>query len=46
VLGRNGAGKTTLIATLVGVTRYRGGTIELRRPIVAALDQRAAAGLG
>ena len=29
LLGRNGIGKTTLLATLVGVTRYRGGTIEL-----------------
>src|SRR5881628_1974683 len=25
LLGRNGMGKTTLLATLVGVTRYRGG---------------------
>ncbi len=48
VLGRNGAGKTTLIATLVGVTRYRGGTIDLAGRPVATLraDKRAAAGLG
>ena len=48
LLGRNGTGKTTLLATLVGVTRYRAGTIELaRRPLVPLRpDQRAGAGLG
>ena len=48
LLGRNGTGKTTLLATLVGVTRYRGGSIELGGRALAALraDQRAAAGLG
>lgn len=48
VLGRNGTGKTTLLASLVGVTRYRAGTIELGgRPLTSLRpDQRAAAGLG
>ena len=48
LLGRNGTGKTTLIATLVGVTRFRAGRIELLgRPLTALRpDQRAAAGLG
>jgi branched-chain amino acid transport system ATP-binding protein len=48
LLGRNGAGKTTLLATLVGVTRYRGGTIDLAGRALAPLraEQRAAAGLG
>ena len=48
LLGRNGTGKTTLLATLVGVTRYRGGSIELDGRAIAPLraDQRAAAGLG
>jgi branched-chain amino acid transport system ATP-binding protein len=48
LLGRNGTGKTTLLATLVGVTRYRGGSIELAGRELTPLraDQRAAAGLG
>ena len=48
LLGRNGTGKTTLLATLVGVTRYRAGSIELAgRPIVPLRPyQRAASGLG
>jgi branched-chain amino acid transport system ATP-binding protein len=48
LLGRNGTGKTTLLATLVGVTRYRGGSIELdgRALATTRADQRAAAGLG
>ena len=48
VLGRNGTGKTTLLASLVGVTRYRAGTIELAQRALTGLrpDQRAAAGLG
>jgi branched-chain amino acid transport system ATP-binding protein len=48
LLGRNGTGKTTLLATLVGVTRYRGGSIELDGRAIATIraDQRAAAGLG
>ena len=48
LLGRNGTGKTTLLATLVGVTRYRAGSIELAGSALVPLrpDQRAAAGLG
>jgi branched-chain amino acid transport system ATP-binding protein len=48
LLGRNGTGKTTLLCTLVGVTRYLGGTIELMGQSLTALrpDQRAAAGIG
>ena len=48
LLGRNGTGKTTLLATLVGVTRYRGGSIDLDGRALATMraDQRAAAGLG
>jgi branched-chain amino acid transport system ATP-binding protein len=48
VLGRNGMGKTTLLASLVGVTRYRAGTIDLGGKPLTSLrpDQRAAAGLG
>ena len=48
LLGRNGTGKTTLLATLVGVTRYRGGSIDLGGRALTPLraDQRAAAGLG
>ena len=48
VLGRNGTGKTTLLASLVGVTRYRAGTIKLAQRALTGLrpDQRAAAGLG
>ncbi len=48
LLGRNGTGKTTLLATLVGVTRRRAGTIEFAGKPLTPLrpDQRAAAGLG
>jgi branched-chain amino acid transport system ATP-binding protein len=48
VLGRNGMGKTTLLASLVGVTRYRAGSIHLAGRSLTPLrpDQRAAAGLG
>ena len=48
LLGRNGTGKTTLLATLVGVTRLRGGTIDLCGRALTSLraDQRAEAGLG
>ncbi len=48
LLGRNGTGKTTLLATLVGVTRYRGGTIDLAGRALATMraDQRAGAGIG
>jgi len=48
LLGRNGTGKTTHMATLVGVTRYSGGSIELDGRAITTLrpDERAAAGLG
>ncbi|HXW48638.1 MAG TPA: ABC transporter ATP-binding protein [Xanthobacteraceae bacterium] len=48
LLGRNGMGKTTLINTIVGVTRYFGGSIALDGIDIAALrpDRRAHAGIG
>jgi branched-chain amino acid transport system ATP-binding protein len=48
LLGRNGMGKTTLINSIIGVTRYRGGTISLDGRDVTALrpEQRAHAGIG
>jgi branched-chain amino acid transport system ATP-binding protein len=48
LLGRNGMGKTTLVNSIVGVTRYRGGTIRLGGRDITNLraDQRAHAGVG
>jgi len=48
LLGRNGMGKTTLINTIVGVTRYLGGTIALDGVEITSLrpDQRALIGIG
>jgi branched-chain amino acid transport system ATP-binding protein len=48
LLGRNGMGKTTLINSIIGVTRYRGGTIGLGGRDITALppEQRARAGVG
>jgi branched-chain amino acid transport system ATP-binding protein len=48
VLGRNGTGKTTLLATLIGVTRHRAGSIVLGGTELAGLrpDLRVAAGIG
>ncbi len=48
LLGRNGMGKTTLVNTIVGVTRYLGGTIKLDGKDIARLrpDQRALLGIG
>jgi len=48
LLGRNGVGKSTLLATLVGVTRHRSGSIRLGGSEIAHLrpDLRVAAGLG
>src|ERR1700693_430636 len=48
LLGRNGMGKTTLINSIVGVTRYRGGTIRLAGRDITALtpERRARAGIG
>ena len=48
LLGRNGMGKTTLINSIVGVTRYIGGRINLDGRDISRLrpDQRAHAGIG
>jgi branched-chain amino acid transport system ATP-binding protein len=48
LLGRNGMGKTTLVNSIVGVTRYRGGTIRLDGRDITRLrpDQRAHLGIG
>src|SRR5581483_5522615 len=48
LLGRNGMGKTTLINSIIGVTRYRGGSIRLEGKDITGLrpDQRALAGIG
>jgi branched-chain amino acid transport system ATP-binding protein len=48
LLGRNGMGKTTLINSIVGVTRYRGGTITLAGRDITRLppEQRALTGVG
>jgi len=48
LLGRNGMGKTTLVNSIVGVTRYRGGTIKLAGRDITRMrpDQRAHAGVG
>jgi branched-chain amino acid transport system ATP-binding protein len=48
LLGRNGMGKTTLVNSVIGVTRWLGGTVRLDGRDITALrpDQRAAAGIG
>ena len=48
LLGRNGMGKTTLLNSIVGVTRYRGGSIRLAGKDITKLrpEQRAHAGIG
>ena len=48
LLGRNGMGKTTLLNTIVGVTRWRSGSILLGGRDVTRLrpEQRAHAGVG
>jgi branched-chain amino acid transport system ATP-binding protein len=48
LLGRNGMGKTTLINSIVGVTRFVGGTITLDGRALTPLrpDQRAHVGIG
>jgi branched-chain amino acid transport system ATP-binding protein len=48
LLGRNGMGKTTLVNTIVGVTRYLGGTIVLDGNDITRLrpEQRAHVGVG
>src|SRR3954454_24084221 len=48
LLGRNGMGKTTLVNSIIGVTRYRAGTIRLGGRDITPLraDQRAHQGVG
>ena len=48
VLGRNGVGKTTLLATLMGLTTHKGGSVKVGDRDVTGLKTfaRAAAGLG
>jgi len=48
LLGRNGMGKTTLVNSIIGVTRYRGGSIRLGGSDITRLppEQRALAGVG
>ena len=48
LLGRNGMGKTTLVNSIVGVTRYRGGSIMLGGRDITRLppEQRALLGVG
>jgi branched-chain amino acid transport system ATP-binding protein len=48
LLGRNGMGKTTLVNSIIGVTRYLGGSIRLANRDITRLrpDRRAHAGVG
>ena len=48
VIGRNGVGKTTLLATVMGHTTMRGGTIRFGDRDITGLDsfRRAQAGIG
>jgi branched-chain amino acid transport system ATP-binding protein len=48
VLGRNGVGKTTLLASLMGLTTHKGGSIRIDGRDIAGLKTyaRAAAGMG
>ncbi len=48
LLGRNGMGKSTLLNSIVGVTRYRGGSITLGGRDITRLspERRAVAGVG
>jgi branched-chain amino acid transport system ATP-binding protein len=48
LLGRNGMGKTTLVNSIIGVTRYLGGSIRLADRDITRLrpDKRAHAGVG
>jgi len=48
LLGRNGMGKTSLLNSIVGVTRWRGGSIRLDGRELTGLrpEQRAHAGIG
>jgi branched-chain amino acid transport system ATP-binding protein len=48
VLGRNGTGKTTLLNTIIGVTRQRGGALQLQGRELSGLrpERRAHLGIG
>ena len=48
LLGRNGVGKTTLVNSIIGVTRWRGGSISLGGRDITRLapEERAHAGIG
>jgi len=48
LVGRNGAGKTTLINSLIGLTTYRGGEIQLAGRTLTGMEAvaRARAGIG
>ncbi|HST95110.1 MAG TPA: ABC transporter ATP-binding protein [Microvirga sp.] len=48
VLGRNGTGKTTLLNTIIGVTRQRGGSLQLQGRELSGLrpERRAHLGIG
>ncbi|RIY02188.1 ABC transporter ATP-binding protein [Aureimonas flava] len=48
ILGRNGMGKTTLLATLMGLTRHRGGRLRVGGEALETLltSRRALKGLG
>ncbi|NTJ68626.1 ABC transporter ATP-binding protein [Agrobacterium rhizogenes] len=48
LLGRNGVGKTTTLNTIVGLTRYRSGSIRLRGTDIQGMspERRVEAGIG
>ena len=48
LLGRNGVGKTTLLMTIMGLTRFHGGSIRWRGEEISRLEahRRATSGLG
>src|SRR6516225_10334250 len=46
VLGRNGVGKTTLLATVMGHTRLRSGSIRFRGREISAMPTHRRARLG
>ncbi|MDK4717248.1 ABC transporter ATP-binding protein [Rhizobium sp. CNPSo 4039] len=48
LLGRNGVGKTTILNTIVGLTRYRSGSIRLRGTDIQGMspERRVEAGIG
>jgi branched-chain amino acid transport system ATP-binding protein len=48
LLGRNGTGKTTLVNSIMGLTRWRGGSVFLAGTDITAwrAEQRAQAGIG